>query len=486
MENILDLDASEIANKIKSGEVSSLQVTETYIRHLLVINQRLHALTQERFAEARDEARRADEMLRTGDSLGRLHGVPITIKDSFHVAGMRTTGGLIHRKDVVEKEDSDVVKLLKSEGAIILGKTNTPALCFCQETDNKLHGRTNNPWDLQRTAGGSSGGEGALIAAGGAAVGIGADIGGSIRFPAHCNGVIGFKSGFGQVSDRGNYPDVTIPEQQRMLGIGAIAKSVADARLIHQIIARREAQESLEAREHGEGVDLASFSIALPSLQRGLPLGAETEEALRSLHQALSAEFDIDERLPPHFADAARIWQEIMSIDGAKHIRQQMSEEGRLHPWKEYLRERTRGDSVVHRYLSWALIGAAMFQPSSRRMSEIQRYIADAERDVTDYFAQKIAILPVYHRAAPLHGQLYKEIFSIRKTYLKVMPYVAYANVWGLPALTVPICEDRNGMPIGVQLITRNGNEEALFQLGEKLEQQFRGYVRCRKYDDGH
>ena len=125
------------------------------------------------------------------------------MKESFHVEGMRTTGGLLNRKESIQDADAEVVRKLRNEGAIILGKTNTPALCFCQETDNKLYGRTNNPWDLTRTAGGSSGGEGVLIAIGGAAVGLGSDIGGSIRLPSHFNGVVGFKSGNSQVSSVG-------------------------------------------------------------------------------------------------------------------------------------------------------------------------------------------------------------------------------------------------------------------------------------------
>src|SRR5699024_11086350 len=125
---------------------------------------------------------------------------PISIKESFNVSGMKTTGGIIHRQDIIKSRDAITVQKLKDAGAIVLCKTNTPALCFCQETDNKLYGRTNNPWNIKHTAGGSSGGEAALLSVGGAAVGLGSDIGGSIRFPSHFNGVVGFKSGKNEVS----------------------------------------------------------------------------------------------------------------------------------------------------------------------------------------------------------------------------------------------------------------------------------------------
>src|SRR5699024_1719466 len=155
-----------------------------------------------------------------------LYGVPISIKESFDVIGMKTTGGIVHRKDIIMSKDADVVRQLKDAGAIILCKTNTPALCFCHETDNKLYGRTNNAWNEKKTAGGSSGGEGALIGVGGTPVGMSSDIGGSIRFPSHFNGVVGFKPGMYQVSADGHFPPDKIPIKARMSGIGPIGKSV--------------------------------------------------------------------------------------------------------------------------------------------------------------------------------------------------------------------------------------------------------------------
>lgn len=473
MASILDMDATQIAEAIRQGSLSAKEAVEEYIRHSLAANEKLNYLTQDRFAQAREEAAQADEAVQAGHQLGRLHGVPVSIKDSFHVAGMRTTSGLVHRAEHIEQEDAEAVKRLRREGAIILGKTNTPQLCFCQETDNKLHGRTNNPWDLSRTCGGSSGGEGACVAAGGAAVGLGADIGGSIRFPSHCNGVIGFKSGNGQVSQAGNYPEVTIPEQFRMLGIGALAKSVRDARLVNEII----------ANERPEERDLSSFNILIPGRQRGIALGSETEHALDTLRGKLGERFPISKQMPPYLAESALIWQELMSVGGAEHIRQIMSEDGSLRPEKEYLRERLSRRSDIHPYLSWALIGARMFQPSARRFEEIRLLLQRGDEELAQLFADQILILPVYHTSAPRHGQLYRELFSIRKTFRRYIPYVAYANVWGLPSLTIPVAEDAAGMPIAVQLISRCGNEDALFQLGEVVERLSRGYVRCTHYD---
>ena len=238
-DHILDADASLLAEWIHNREITSLLATQTYIARIQEINPFINSIVEDRFSQALKEAQAADERILNGTSSGRLLGVPISIKECIDVAGMKTTGGLKHLYDQTKHQDAALVALLRREGAIILGKTNTPALCFYQETDNKLYGRTNNPWNLSRTAGGSSGGEGALIAAGGAPVGIGSDIGGSIRFPAHFNGVVGFKSAKHQVSYEGGFPPVTEPLQARMLGIGAMAKTVRDAILINEIISQK-------------------------------------------------------------------------------------------------------------------------------------------------------------------------------------------------------------------------------------------------------
>lgn len=203
-----------------------------------------------------------------------------------------------------------------------------------------------------------------------------------------------------------------------------------------------------------------------------------------SIQETAGSAYEIQTDLPPLFAQSVLLWQQIMSINGAQHIRQMMSQDGRLHPLTEYFKEKTtKGKSEVHPYLSWAIIGASMFQPSAKRMNEIRTILKQGDEQLKAYFEDKILILPVYHDAAPLHGQLYREIFSVRKTYMLYMPYVAYANVWGLPALTIPVAESSEGMPIGIQLISKVGNEDALFQLGDQLEQKYRGYQRCNVYD---
>lgn len=470
---ILDMDVTSLIDHLQPGSLTAVKAVKTYIKHLEHVNSKVNCLVESRFAEALKEAKEADRLLESGKASGKLTGVPISIKESFDVSGMRTTGGLKHRNGAVAQKDAEIVDILKKEGAIILGKTNTPTLCFCQETDNKLFGKTNNPWDLSKTAGGSSGGEGALIAVGGAAVGIGSDIGGSIRFPAHFNGVVGFKSGNAQVSDTGSFPDIVHSVQKRMLGIGPMAKSVRDARLINSLVSNQ--QENPSAK-------LTDFVIhKLPA--GAYPLEGCSDQLIQNIADHLNTTFLVGIEIPPYFKESALIWQQIMSVDGGKSVADAAGFLGHSEVVQEYVKEKLFNRSEYHFYLTWALIGAKMFKPSKKRIMEIEKAIEKGDEMISDYFENKILLLPVYHRTAPPHGRLYADLFSIKKTFNKYIPYVAYANVWGLPSLTVPAGKDKQGMPIGVQLISKAGNEEQLFALGEIIEQEFGGYHRCTAHD---
>ncbi|TCS94925.1 amidase [Hazenella coriacea] len=475
MNELISMDATTLADKIRKSQLTPLEVTGAYIKHIHRVNPHLNAMIQNRFQEAKQEAKKMTNQLHTrqASTSGRLFGVPISIKESFMVKGMKTTGGLPSRQQLVDEQDAEVVRRLKNEGAIILGKTNTPALCFCQETDNTVYGRTNNPWDLSRTVGGSSGGEAALIAVGGAAVGVGSDIGGSIRFPAHFNGVIGFKSGNRQVPSEGSFPPITFPLQEQMLGIGAFSKSVDDSQLIYEII----------SDHHLEKRDLQTFKVVIPDLPADLPMQSETLRQLQHVQQLLSTEFTMHRDQPPYFQESAWMWQQIMSVDGGKNLVDLAAERG----WSSVISDWTKAKiglkPHLHPYLTWALMGAKMFKPNTQSWEKLVQLITIAQQAVDQYLRDRILILPVYHSTAPQHGKLYSEIFSIRKTFMKYMPTISYANTFGLPTLIMPIGTDEANMPLAVQLITAVGQEDALFQLGRYLEPLVRGYQRCTTFD---
>lgn len=464
---LLDLNVKTLQKKMNDGDIFPYDVVCSCIDQIEQTHSWINALVENRFARAKEEAKKVS--FHHGK---KLAGVPISVKESFHVQGMKTTGGL-PRRQYTQDEDAEVVRRLKNEGAIIIGKTNTPTLCYCQETVNKLYGRTNNPWNVERTAGGSSGGEAALVAVGGAFAGIGSDIGGSIRIPCHFNGVVGFKSGNGRVSDRGSFPELQHPLQKRMLGIGPITRSVRDARDLYDIIADE---------------PLASFSeddVKITVLPRliDIPLTSEVEHAVIQVSDIFANYFSVERAVPPYFEESARLWQEIMAIDGAKPIARLAALSDKKKLTKTYFREKTRKDTDYHHYFTWALIGSNLFRPSKKRLKEITETIRRGDELLERYLEGRVLLFPVYHRGAPRHGQVYREIFSIKKTYLKYMPYLSYANVWGLASLTVPVAHDRDGMPIAVQLIGKNEHEAILFQLGEIIEKHFCGMRRCRRLD---
>src|SRR5690625_1826275 len=329
--NLLHYDATDIASFIRNKQISSEEITLTLIDHILEVNKELNAVVEERFSKALDEAREADKHIHSASLQHRpLYGVPISIKESLHVKGMKTTGGISHRKDIIMSHDADVVERLKEAGAIILCKTNTPSLCFCHETNNKLYGRTNNAWNMHKTSGGSSGGEAALIGVGGTPVGMSSDIGGSIRFPSHFNGVVGFKPGKFQVSSEGHFPPDNIPLKARMSSIGPIGKSVRDVQLVYEIIKKPRDKRAFYEKMQVE---------ILPN-DNGFPLSEKTSSFMEKIYDHLQDYYQTDLSIPPYFNYSAFIWQEIMSVDGGKEIRDLAFNTDRSNVWKYYMQEK--------------------------------------------------------------------------------------------------------------------------------------------------
>ena len=239
---IIGLSTVELARLIRQGDLRPSEVIEAHITRIEIVNPQLNAVVSPHFEQARREARAADARLQCGEPVGPLHGVPVTIKDAFDVAGAPATCGLTSRKRHIPETDASAVARLRLAGAIVLGKTNTPDNCWHQETVSALFGRTNNPWDLRRSPGGSTGGEAAIIAASGSPLGLGSDIAGSIRLPAAFCGIVGLRPTSGALDERGFWP----PSEGRLghlNAIGPMARRVEDVTLAYAVLTGHIAQE---------------------------------------------------------------------------------------------------------------------------------------------------------------------------------------------------------------------------------------------------
>src|SRR3989441_11728733 len=236
MNDLTFLPAVQMAEQIRHRKISPVELVEAHLRKIKKLNPVLNAFVQVDAEGAFRQAREAEVAVRRGAKLGALHGVPVSIKSSIEVAGFRCEAGTKLRQGTVASQDAPLVSRLRDAGAIILGTTNTPELLMAWETNNLLYGRTNNPWDLTRTPGGSSGGEAAAIASGMSAAGVGSDGGGSIRVPAHFSGICGLKPTPGRVPATGPFPASVGPFA--LLGVvGPMARTVRDLQLMFEAAA---------------------------------------------------------------------------------------------------------------------------------------------------------------------------------------------------------------------------------------------------------
>ncbi|HLN63826.1 MAG TPA: amidase [Symbiobacteriaceae bacterium] len=321
--------ARELADLIRHREVSSAEVVEAHIGRIQEVNPRLNALVVPLFDQARSEAKLADEALARQEAVGPLHGVPITIKECHHVAGTCSCAGVDGLKGHRAAADSLMVARLRQAGAVVLGKSNVPQLMMFLEADNPVYGRTNNPWNPDRSPGGSSGGEAALIASGASPLGLGSDIGGSIRVPSHFSGICGLKPTSGRLSIEGSADQVIMPGQEAILDQpGPMARRVEDLALAMSVLAAP-GQELLDPtiapvpwRDPAE-VSLQGLRIGLVAFDGFLPASPAIRRAVAEAGAALEAlGARVEPFTPPAVGEAVHLYTAIMSADGGAWARE--------------------------------------------------------------------------------------------------------------------------------------------------------------------
>jgi amidase len=315
--------AEQLADAVRRREVSSRELLEHFLARVEVHDPAINAVVALDVERARDAAATADELTAAGEATGPLHGVPLTVKDVFETAGLVTTAGVPELKDHVPERDAVVVGRLRRAGAVIFGKTNTPAWAGDLQTYNDLYGRTNNPWDLDRTPGGSSGGSAAAVAAGLSPLELGSDIGGSIRNPAHFCGVYGLKPSWGVVPSRGHIPGLPGSLVETDVNcVGPIGRTVADLALAFEVVAGPLPEQAvgwhldLPRPDPGDqrGAGVAGLRLAVTLDDPAVPVASAVRARLRAFVDRLAdAGAHIEERpLPVPLSDGLRLWQDLV------------------------------------------------------------------------------------------------------------------------------------------------------------------------------
>jgi Asp-tRNA(Asn)/Glu-tRNA(Gln) amidotransferase A subunit family amidase len=326
-DTLFEWSAAQIIERIAAGEISASEVTEAYLRRIEEVNPLINAIVVPMFEQARAHAAAVDAARSRGETLGPLAGLPITVKESFHVDGTPTTVGLTARASHRAPADAFHVARMRAAGAVVLGKTNVPLLVMSNDSQNPLYGRTKNPWNLDRSAGGSSGGEAAAIAAGCSPLGIGSDIGGSVRLPANVCGICALKPTSGRLTMAGHL-DV-VPGQEAILAQpGPLARYVGDLDLAFRFLCTPE-QCTVDPTipplppSSGSAILPTKLRVAMYTDNGVIAPAPSVARAVREAAAALRERgVEVEEWQPPDVPEAFELWLGLLMADGSTHLRQ--------------------------------------------------------------------------------------------------------------------------------------------------------------------
>jgi Asp-tRNA(Asn)/Glu-tRNA(Gln) amidotransferase A subunit family amidase len=474
--SLLHLPATEILRAIASGEASAADVVRAHLAQIERLEPQLNAFVDLRGEAALAEARAQDEAAARGVTRGPLGGLPVTVKSAIEVAGLRCETGSPSRKDVLAKSDAVVVARLRAAGAIVLGTTNVAEMLMGYESDNPLHGRTSNPWGLDFTPGGSSGGESAAIAAGCSAGGMGSDGGGSIRVPAHFTGICGLKPTPGRIPGTGHQPPCLGPFC--LIGVvGPMARTVRDVYEMFRVVAGWEPGDPMAAP-----LPIVSLEHALrrpgspdPGIDPGMRIGffeddartmvtPETRAAVRAAARAAERAGHHVEPFRPDGLDKARqLWHIFFAEVGLLLLGETLEGAERGLP---ILKAFLKGDAPLPPLTSPGFIHAWIDRDEAR---------ANLLRQMETY---RVLICPVASIPAFRHGERKWTVDGTEVEYLDAMSYTQWFNILGNPAVVVPVGRSPEGLPIGVQVVGRPFEEEVILAVAEQIERQVGGYVK--------
>jgi amidase len=446
-----------MAAMVRERKVTPVELVDAHYRQIAAHNPKINAFVVLLEQQARTAAKLAEAAVMRGDTLGPLHGVPVTVKDSFDLMGLPTLCGSKFRIGHRAAADSAAAARMRAAGAIVLGKTNCPEFLSNYETDNYITGRTNNPWNVDYTAGGSSGGEAAAIAAFCSAGGIGSDGGGSVRIPAHFCGIAGLKPTPGRVSAAGHFPVISHPGG--LLGVaGPMARTAEDVRRLFTVLAGYDSQDPFSAPVPLRTVDATGLRIGLMAQFCEAPVQAETRNTVQKAARFLEEiGFKVELFQPHGLKRAPNLWWFFFGQLPAPSTKQLIEGREQDAHWTgtEFLSTAIEEQSPVVEDLVFNLATRDRMRAGLLREME----------GVPLILAPVCGVHAFRHRER--HWPTDTKSIGLFEAMMPVTPW----NLLGMPAVTVPFSVSEQGLPIGVQIIGRPWEEELILEVAVRLEQ---------------
>lgn len=478
------MDALAIAARIRAKEISPVEVVDAHIARIDAVNARVNAVVWETFDRAREEARRAEQTVLRRREMPPLLGVPFTVKEMIALEGCPNAAGSWHRRHALARRDATVVARLRAAGAIPLGVTNQPEMGLWTESDNVLYGRAHNPWDLTRSPGGSSGGEGAIIAAGGSPFGVGSDAGGSIRLPSFYCGIAGHKPTSALVPLTRHYPFVVDDDHPshgtppRYVVIGPMARSARDLMPLLRIMKGPDGIDPYVTHDTELGdparVDFRGKRVLLlddPRFRLATRTEPQIRNAVRTAAKVLEARGAIVEPWShPLLFEAMAIWRAFFTEDReGQTAASTFAYGGAFEIRREVVR--TLLGRPRHSTSSLFVVFGERIAPKPRGTGATLRRLAREMREQLEEALgpEGVLVLPPHPHIAPRHG-----MSLLRPLDLSV---TAIFNVLENPATAVRTGFAREGVPLGVQVVARRGADHASIAAAIAIEQELGGFV---------
>lgn len=458
MNEILALSGTQQAQLIRNGVISSTELVEAHIARIEEINPELNAVVEVLRAPALHAAKVVDRRKAAGEALKHFEGVPFSIKDSIEVEGTVCSAGTLgFRNRERSTEDATLVARLRAAGAIPLARTNLPDLLFAFESDNLIFGRTNNPFDVTRSSGGSSGGEAALIAACGSPFGLGSDAAGSVRLPAHYCGIASLKPTSGRLSRAGHVPG---PGGwiEMLWQIGPMARHVEDLIAMMQVLLGADARDRTVVpmpwvSHHREPETDCELRVAFFTDNGCAIPDAATQEAVRAAAATLGAGVCIEEARPPSIECSYELEMKILGADGGDGVR-------------EYLKD--IGSDRTHPLLDGWLAKLERHRTDVKGFAKYWTELDEFRDEMAGFLTKYDAILsPVASQPAVPHGT------SINDEVFAGFSYTMTHNLTGWPAAVVRAGTSPEGLPIGVQIAAAPWREDLVLRLAHSVEKGF-------------